>query len=190
MSSKYIPKIVGEKIYLSPMFLDDLEQYTRWMNDFEVTRYLGQASRCISLESEKKYLENLVSDGYNFAVVLKEEERLIGNASIFDIQHLHQRAEIGLFIGEAKDRSKGYGQEIVRLLADYGFRYLNLNNIMLKVFSGNSAAINTYRKCGFREIGRRTRCYLVENKWHDEIFMEILRDNTPAYYGDVQRGDI
>ena len=147
--SKYIPKIMGEKVYLSPMFIDDMEQYTRWMNDFEVTRYLGQASKCISQESEKKILENLVSDGHNYAVVLKEEDRLIGNASVFDIQQIHQRAEIGLFIGEAKNR----------------------------VFSGNIAAINAYKKCGFREIGRRTGCYFVESKWPDEIFMEILRCN-------------
>jgi RimJ/RimL family protein N-acetyltransferase len=174
--SKYIPKIVGERVYLSPMFLDDLEQYTRWINDFEVTRYLGQAAKCFSLESERKYLEKLVSDGHNFAAVLKEEERLIGNASIFGVQHIHQCAEIGLFIGEAGDRGKGYGQEIVRLLVDYGFRYLNLNNIMLRVFSGNAAAINAYRKCGFKEFGRRTRCYFVESKWYDEIYMETLRD--------------
>lgn len=170
--------------YLSPMFLDDLEQYTRWMNDIEVTRYLGQAARCYSLESERKALEKLVSEGYNFAVVLKEEERLIGNASIFDVNHLHQRAEIGLFIGEAKDRGKGYGQEIVRLLVDFGFKYLNLNNIMLKVISGNTAAINAYKKCGFKEFGRRTKCYFVDNKWHDEIYMEILRDDLPAYSRD------
>jgi len=167
------------------MFLDDLEQYTRWMNDIEVTRYLGQAARCYSLESERKALEKLVSEGYNFAVVLKEEERLIGNASIFDVNHLHQRAEIGLFIGEAKDRGKGYGQEIVRLLVDFGFKYLNLNNIMLKVISGNTAAINAYKKCGFKEFGRRTKCYFVDNKWHDEIYMEILRDDLPAYSRDM-----
>lgn len=174
--SKYIQRIVGERIYLSPMFLDDLELYTRWINDFEVSRYLGQASNCFSLESEKKFLENLVAQGHNYAIVLKDEDRLIGNASIFDIQHLHQRAEIGLFIGNEKDRGKGYGQEVVKLLADYGFRFLNLNNIMLKVFSGNNPAINAYLKCGFSEIGRRTKCFFVENKWHDEVYMEILRD--------------
>lgn len=175
--SKYIRKIEGERLYLSPMFLDDVELYTKWVNDFEVTRYLGLASKSFSLENERKALEHLATEGYNFAVVLKDEDRLIGNASIMDIQHLHQRAEIGLFIGEANDRGKGYGQEIIKLLLDYGFRYLNLNNIMLKVFSGNKTAINTYLKCGFREIGRRTRCYFVENKWHDEIFMEILKEN-------------
>lgn len=173
--SKYIPRIVGKRVYLSPMFLEDLEQYTRWMNDFEVTRYLGQAAKCFSMESEKKFLEQLAAEGHNYAVVLKDEERLIGNASIFGIQQLHQCAEIGLFIGNEEDRGKGYGQEVVKLLVDYGFRFLNLNNIMLKVFSGNTTAINTYSKCGFREIGKRTKCYFVENKWHDEIYMEILR---------------
>lgn len=52
-------------------------------------------------------MERLTSEVNNFAVVLKEEEWLIGNASIFDVQHIHQCAEIGLFIGQAKDRGKG-----------------------------------------------------------------------------------
>ncbi len=109
-------------------------------------------------------------------MVLKAEDRLIGNASIFDVSHIHQNATIGLFIGDAGDRGKGYGQETVKLLVDYGFRFLNLNNIMLKVFSANTPAIRAYQKCGFREFGRRTRCFFVEGKWHDEIFMEILRE--------------
>lgn len=174
--SKYIPKLKGEKVYLSPMFTDDAEQYARWMNDVEVTRYLGHASRCFSLEGEKKALERMVSEGHNYAIVLKGEDRLIGNISLMDVDNLFQRAEIGIFIGEASDRGKGYGQEALRLLIDYGFRFLNLRNIMLKVYSGNSRAIQTYQKCGFREFGRRTRCLFVENTWYDEIYMEILKE--------------
>ncbi len=29
----YFKKIIGEKCYLSPMNIEDAEQYTRWMND-------------------------------------------------------------------------------------------------------------------------------------------------------------
>jgi RimJ/RimL family protein N-acetyltransferase len=174
--SKYIPRLVGEKVYLSPMFTDDVEQYTRWMNNIEVTRYLGQASKCFSLESEKKALERMVSEGHNYAIVLKGEERLIGNASLMDVDSLLQRAEIGLFIGEISDRGRGYGQEVLKLLIDYGFHFLNLKNIMLKVYSGNTRAIHAYQKCGFREFGRRTKCLFVENQWHDEIYMEILKE--------------
>lgn len=174
--SKYIPKMTGQKVYLSPMFLDDAEQYTRWMNDLEVTRYLGHASKCFSLENEKKALERMVSEGHNYAIVLKEEDHLIGNISLMDVNHLYQRAELGIFIGDAGDRNKGYGQEAIRLLIDYGFRFLNLRNIMLKVYSGNTSAIHVYQKCGFREFGRRTRCLFVDDQWHDEIYMEILKD--------------
>lgn len=175
--SKYIPKIVGERIYLSPMFIDDLEQYTRWMNDIEVTRYLGQVAKCYSLEREKEVLERMIKEDHNFAIVLKKEDRLLGNASIFDLNHLHQRAEIGLFIGEAKDRGNGYGKEVVNLLVDYGFSYLNLNNIMLKVISENTVAITAYTKCGFKEFGRRTKSYFLNSRWLDEIYMEIIRED-------------
>ncbi len=87
-----------------------------------------------------------------------------------NIQQIHQRAEIGLFIGEAKDRGKGYGSEVVKLMVGYGFRYINLNNIMLKVFSGNTAAINAYKKCGFTEIGKKNCFYF---RW--TIKKEMLR---------------
>lgn len=174
--SKYIPRLTGQKVYLSPMFTDDVEQYVRWMNDLEVTRYLGQASRCYSLEAEKKALEQMVSEGHNYAIVLKEEDRLIGNISLMDVNSLFRRAELGIFIGDTGDRGRGYGQEAIGLLIDYGFRFLNLKNIMLKVYSGNTRAIHVYQKCGFREFGRRTKCLFVDNEWHDEIFMEILKE--------------
>ena len=30
---KYFKKIEGEKVYLSPMNLEDIEKYVKWMND-------------------------------------------------------------------------------------------------------------------------------------------------------------
>ena len=46
------------------------------------------------------------------------------------------------------------------------FDYLNLNNIMLKVFSFNESAINCYKKIGFKEIGRRRQCYYLKGKFY------------------------
>lgn len=59
------------------MFIDDLEQYTRWMNDIEVTRYLGQVAKCYSLEREKEILERMIKEDHNFAIVLKKEDRYL-----------------------------------------------------------------------------------------------------------------
>lgn len=148
---KYFKKIEGEKVYLSPMNLEDIEKYVKWMNDFSTTDGLGSSSKVTTFESERAWLiNNMDKKEQQFAIVLKETDELIGNCGFVDINHLHQRGEVGLFIGEEENRSKGYGTEALSLLVEYGFNYLNLKNIMLKVFSFNKRAIKSYEKIGFK----------------------------------------
>lgn len=173
---KYFKKIEGEKVYLSPMNLEDIEKYVKWMNDFSTTDGLGSSTRVTTFESERAWLiNNMDKKEQQFAIVLKETDKLIGNCGFVDINHLHQRGEVGLFIGEEENRSKGYGTEALSLLVEYGFNYLNLKNIMLKVFSFNKRAIKSYEKVGFKVFGKRTEVYYLNGKWYDEYFMEILR---------------
>lgn len=81
---------------------------------------------------------------------------------------------IGVFIGEEDNRSKGYGAEALKLLLDYGFNYINLNNIMLTVKSFNERAIKCYEKVGFKEFGRRRESYFLNGKYYDDVHMDIL----------------
>ena len=114
-----------------------------------------------------------------------EDDKLLGNCGFHAIELIRQCADVGLFIGDEENRSKGYGQDVLNLLLDYGFNYMNLNNIMLKVFSFNERAINCYIKVGFKEIGRRRKSYYLKGKFYDEVFMDILREeykNTECLY--------
>ena len=171
---RYFKKIEGERVYLSPMRVEDAEMYTKWMNDPEVSTYLGQYDNMVSLENERAYIESAVKDGHNYAIVLNDGDQLIGNISLMNINHRHRRATLGLFIGEAEHRSKGYGTEAVRLIVNYGFKTLNLSNIMLMVFSPNKRAIACYEKVGFKEFGRRTKCAFIDGEYVDDVYMEIL----------------
>lgn len=171
---KYFKKLEGRNVFLSPINPEDLEVYTKWMNDISICINLGNASTNYSLQRENEMLEKLSKDDHNFAMVLKEGVKLIGNCSLFSINQIHRSAELGLFIGEEEYRGKGYGSEAVELLLCYGFKILNLNNIMLKVFSFNTRAIKAYEKVGFRVFGKRTGCYYVNDRYYDELYMEIL----------------
>ncbi|BCN32144.1 GNAT family N-acetyltransferase [Anaeromicropila herbilytica] len=172
---KYFKKLVGEHIYLSPMNVEDAATYVKWLNDFSVTDGIGSSFRVADLESEKKWiLDN--AGNYQFAIVRLEDDKLLGNCGINSIDHLRQCAEVGLFIGEEENRNKGYGTEVLDLLLDYGFHYLNLNNIMLKVFSFNERAISCYKKVGFKEIGRRRKAYYLNGEFHDDVFMDMLKE--------------
>lgn len=171
---KYYKKLVGERIYLSPMNEADAETYVKWLNDFSVTDGLGTSSRINAVEGEREWLRQNAG-AYQFAMVRLEDDQLLGNCGIQGLDHVRQCAEVGLFIGEEENRNKGYGAEALKLLLDYGFDYLNLHNIMLKVFSFNERAIACYKKVGFQEFGRRRQAYYLQGQFYDEVFMDILR---------------
>lgn len=178
---KYFKKINGEKVYLSPVNPDDYEICTKWLNNLKTTIPLGNAHLNISLAAEKEFLEKMAKSGdHHFSIIRQDDDVLLGICGLMEINHIHNHAKLGLFIGDEENRAKGFGSEAIRLLLSFGFSILNLNNIMLQVFSFNENAVRCYRNIGFRECGRRSEVYLLKGKYYDEIFMEILnRDFSP-----------
>jgi len=171
----YYRKIVGERLYLSPFDASDINIYTKWaewMNDGTVADTFGGNHNLVSLASAKKTVEELKE--YRFAMVLIDGDVLIGQISLHDVDHLNRNAFLGIVIGGEEHRNKGYGTEAVRLVLDYGFKTLNLHNIMLSVYADNHAAIACYKKVGFQEAGRRREWVFKNGKYIDKIYMDIL----------------
>ena len=73
---KYFKKLVGERIYLSPRNVEDVEIFTEWMNDFYVTDYTGRSHKIMSLQEEKQYLEKADNDKNTFAIIDIEKAAL------------------------------------------------------------------------------------------------------------------
>ncbi len=172
---KYFRKLEGDLCYLSPINPDDAERYTRWLNDPEVAVNLTVFSSMITLNGEREILEKL-SKEYVFAIVDKEIDEPIGNCGLQKLDFVNRTCEVGIFIGEKDYWGKGYGTEAMRLLLDFAFGILGLENVMLEVYEYNRRAISSYKKCGFKEIGRRRGAKFVAGKRYDIIFMDILRD--------------
>lgn len=180
---KYFKKIVGERIYLSPLCVEDAEKYTKWLNDFSVSDGLGRSGKVMTVEEEKQWIEKSYKDGdFYFAIVKLENDELLGNCGIHDINYRDRTAIAGIFIGEENERNNGYGTETLQLLLDYGFHYLNLNNIMLNVFSFNERAIACYKKVGFQEFGRRRKSYFLNGKYYDKVYMDIVAEEFCGSY--------
>lgn len=173
---KYFKKLVGDRIYLSPIHADDAELFTQWLNDFETTDYIGRSSRTLGLEDEREYLITMQKEEACFAIVTLEENKLIGTVSLNRVNHVKRKATLGVFIGDKDYRDKGYGTEAIRLILDYGFSYLNLNNINLSCIAFNERAYKCYLKCGFKEYGRRRQAEFVNGKYYDVIEMDILAE--------------
>ena len=180
---KYIKKLVGDRIYFSPISLDDTEEYLDMVNEINVSVGLGCIvyTGIVDFENEKEVLSSL-KKGKNFAVRLLENNELLGNIGFNSIGEIHRTAEIGIMLGNPKYQRKGYGMEALNLLLDYGFSFLNLRNIYLKVFEYNEAAYNLYKKVGFKEVGRLRKAVEIMGKTYDEIIMDMLKEEFQSVY--------
>lgn len=169
----YFKKMTGKHLYLSPVGNDDVETYLKWMNDAAVAVPFGQYPRTVSSKNDLKWLYEPDSDMQRYAIVLLEGDLLIGSISLHNIDHLNRNAFIGIFIGEKEQRGNGYGTEALRLLLNYGFKTMNLHNIMLTVHADNDAGIACYKKAGFQEVGRLPEWIFADGKYIDKLYMGI-----------------
>ena len=180
---KYFKKLIGDRIYFSPISLEDTEDYLDMVNEIKVSAGLGCIvyTGIVDFESQKEVLSSL-KKGKNFAVRLLENNELLGNIGFNSIGEIHRTAEIGIMLGNPKYQRKGYGMEALNLLLDYGFSFLNLRNIYLKVFEYNEVAYNLYKKAGFKEVGRLRKAVEIMGKTYDEIIMDMLKEEFQSVY--------
>ncbi|WP_369715642.1 GNAT family N-acetyltransferase [Leptotrichia alba] len=180
---KYLKTLVGDAVYLSPISLDDVEEYAQMVNDIKVSVGLGYLSytNIIDFESEKEFLISVKKEKM-FAVRLLENDELLGNIGFNSLDIINRNGALGVLIGNPKYQRKGYGTEALKLILDYGFSFLNLRNISLSVFEYNEPAYNLYKKVGFKEVGRLRKTLEIMGKTYDVIIMDMLKEEFQSVY--------
>src|SRR5690348_1988991 len=171
-----ILNVVGDRVALGPLRRDLLVLYSRWANDFQVNSTVTPELRPLTLESEEKWYDRAVANEHlaRFTIYVCDAWRPIGITSLYDVNHQNGTATFGILIGERDCWGQGYGTEATRLMLDYGFTVLGLNNVMLSVRSWNERGIRAYERAGFKLIGRRRQSVRFGRRAHDEVLMDCI----------------
>ena len=168
----------GTRICLRPMRSSDINQmYLSWFNDTEVARYVDAGLFPVTIRDLDEYYRKIKSSKTDImlAIVENKHRKHIGNIKLGGINWIHRFADLGIMVGDKKSRGKGYGTEACVLVLKYAFRMLNLNKVFLGCHANNTAAINAYKKAGFRVEGRLKKILNVDGKYIDKILMGILQ---------------
>jgi diamine N-acetyltransferase len=169
--------LVGDLVALGPAHKGLLPLLWKWENDLELSVLTGDPVHPLSPEGidglYERYAKNDPSHA-SFVIYERATLRPIGTIGLPGINHAHRTAELGVGIGEHDCWGKGYGTEATRLILDYAFNILGLHNVMLRAFSYNERAIRTYRRVGFKEMGRRRQAQRIGGRPYDVVYMDCL----------------
>lgn len=176
--------IYGEHVRLRATERDDVKKFYEWVNDPEVTRGLAMFLP-LSTTDEMNWFDSLAKrDQKEKPLVIEIKDgngwRMIGNCGVFDIDPVNRTGELGIMLGDKDEWNKGYGTEVMSLLARHCFDTLNLNRVSLRVYAENARARRAYEKAGFVEEGRLREAVYKHGKYDDVIMMSVLRSEWAA----------
>lgn len=169
-------KIGGNRIYLRKLDEKDATQkYCDWLNDPEVNKYLE--TKRATIEELRRYIKekNKNPNCLFLGIFFKEDEKHIGNIKLEPIDFKNKKVTLGMLIGDKEYWGKGLGTEAAKLLVDWAFDNLELEEVNLGVISENKAAIRIYEKAGFRIDKIEKRAVKHGDKDYDRIVMSIKR---------------
>lgn len=165
--------IMGERIYLRKMKIEDTDQVIAWRNAPHVMEQFIYRTP-LTRETHLEWIRTKVNTGkvQQFIICIKENNRGIGSFYLRDIDLEMRTAELGIFIGEQDALGKGYGTEAVRLGVSYGFQTLYLKRIILRVYQDNIKAVRNYENNGFVVMKDRTETVERDGLSRTVIFMQ------------------
>jgi len=167
----------GNLLALVLLTPDDTSTMQGYMNDHEVTQFLGRDALPMYAHQEKAWLESLPKEGHLvLGIWHRSDEKLIGSCGLHGIDYLNQLAELGILIGDKDYWNGGCGTEAVQLLCAHGFNWLNLRHITLRVLGNNPRGVRCYERCGFVRTGVIPGHVLKAGQWHDEIHMLLTKE--------------
>ena len=168
MGSENTMKRTSGSINIRPLREEDIPTLQNWINDPLIMRRIGiEGERSLSMQRE--WFRNLEQDSTKevWAIVLRDTGTYIGNVSLYDIDRKHCHAGLAVFIGDGKNRGKGYGSLAVRLMLKYAFTDLKLHHVYCKTETSFQNAIKMYESIGFQREG-----VLIEHELHDGHYVD------------------
>ena len=147
--------LVGERLYLRMFTPEDGDVMreasltdTEFSHDPRFPRSAMTSNARFRKSSEAELPDNLT-----FAIVLRENDELIGRNELDFLDMVHRSAETGTELFKPEHRGKGYGTEAKHLLLSYAFDVLNLHMVWSTVWEENPRSRAALLKQGYRPSG-------------------------------------
>lgn len=168
----------GKQIYLRPFSKADISIWFDWFNDPLVTEHMnkgGFPNTELTQEEYFNYLSRSKQD-IQLAIVLKENDQLIGIIGIHKIDWIHRCGDIGIVIGDRTQWGKGLATEAISLIVKHAFTKINLHKLTAGMSSSDIGSKKCFEKNGFILEGTRRKHFFYKNEYVDVYMLGLLKE--------------
>ena len=184
------PCLQGKRICLRPPTADDADALFALFADPQVMRYWSRPPMTARAEAEGLIGEILAGFDqrtlFNWMVVSRSDDALIGTCALFRIERRHRRAEIGYSL-RSDQWGRGFAVESVSLMLDWAFRTLHLHRIEADIDPRNDGSRRLLERLGFASEGVLRERYFVGDEVSDTELFGLLAEDWRRPHGRSTR---
>ncbi|MFB9902920.1 GNAT family N-acetyltransferase [Allokutzneria oryzae] len=168
------PTLFGSRVVLVPLGPEHAEESFAALKDPEGRRLTG-THREFTMDVIQRWCETRAeqADRLDLAVIDRASGTYIGELALNDIDFDNLSAGYRIALTDTS-AGRGLGTEATRLVLAYAFERIGLHRVQLEVFTFNTRAIASYRKCGFEIEGTMRHALRWDGQWHDTHVMGAL----------------
>jgi RimJ/RimL family protein N-acetyltransferase len=150
-------------------------KWSSWYNSYSVTKYNSHGVFPVTIDDELRYVNERIArkDSLLFSVIDKESNKLIGNASLQNIDLINRRANIAITIGNPSGISTAV--QVYGLILDHAFCRLNLNRVGDATHENLGPLVKMLSVIGFSQEGRFRDYFYRDGGRSDAICFSVLQ---------------
>lgn len=176
----------GDGIRLRAVEPEDLELLYRWENEEETWK---QSNTLVPYSKYilKRYIANSHKSLYEtcqlrLMIDVIPAGKTIGTIDLFDFDHYHLRAGVGILIADPSDRKKGHASAALEALIRYAFTTLSLHQLWCNILEGNEESMRLFQRHGFALCATRKEWVRISETFVTEYMLQLIKtpDNQSA----------
>lgn len=170
------PKISVEFINLRELSIDDATNIVNLMS-YDIAKCLYEVPYPYTIEDALNFIKSSYNNfrlhkAITFAIDYKNNSQsihlLVGTIGIKDIDYINKKANIGYWIGK-QYQGKGIATECVKLVVNYAFDVLELEEISAYVFPDNNSSIRVLEKNGFEKTKKVNEYHPISKNYRNSL---------------------